>query len=141
MDVVVDVSVIVPLVLSGGHLGPLAGHGLLAPPLLRSETTSVIHELTHRGQVPREQGRAAVQRLGGLDIRLESAVDLAERAWDLANSLGWAKTYDAEYLALAALLDVPLVTLDARLQRGAGRLVRIVTPTHLRPHPGTTPQR
>ena len=36
--------------------------------------------------------------------------------------LGWAKTYDAEYVALAQLIGCRMVTLDARLRRGADRL-------------------
>lgn len=31
-------------------------------------------------------------------------------AWQLADELGWAKTCDAEYLALGQLLDCRLVT-------------------------------
>ena len=38
---------------------------------------------------------------------------LGEEAWRVADELGWAKTYDAEYVALARLLDCRLVTLDA----------------------------
>lgn len=42
--------------------------------------------------------------------------------------MGWAKTYDAEYLALAELLKCRFVTLDARLRRGADRLGYVVSP-------------
>ncbi|TMM12296.1 MAG: type II toxin-antitoxin system VapC family toxin [Actinobacteria bacterium] len=52
-------------------------------------------------------------------------------AWQLADELGWAKTYDAEYLALASLLRCQLVTIDARLHRGAARLGLVVAPTDL----------
>jgi hypothetical protein len=38
---------------------------------------------------------------------------------------GWAKTYDAEYVALAKL------TVDRRLRRGADRLGFVVTPAEL----------
>ena len=46
--------------------------------------------------------------------------------------MGWAKTYDAEYLALAELLDCRFVTLDARLHRGAARLGFVLSPTELK---------
>jgi predicted DNA-binding protein (UPF0278 family) len=49
----------------------------------------------------------------------------------IAVALGWAKTYDAEYLALAQLLDTRVVTLDMRLRRGADRLGLVVTPDEL----------
>lgn len=49
----------------------------------------------------------------------------------MADVLGWAKTYDAEYVALAALLKCRLVTLDARLRRGANWLGLVVGPAEL----------
>ncbi len=45
--------------------------------------------------------------------------------------LGMARTYDAEYVALARLLRCRLVTTDARLQRVAAALVDVVGPTDL----------
>jgi predicted nucleic acid-binding protein len=50
---------------------------------------------------------------------------------DVAEELGWAKTYDAEYVALARLLQCRLVTLDARLRRGADRLGFVIAPSEL----------
>lgn len=46
---------------------------------------------------------------------------LAERAWALRDNL---TIYDAAYVALAELVGVPLVTLDAGLARGPDRSVR-----------------
>jgi predicted nucleic acid-binding protein len=45
--------------------------------------------------------------------------------------MGWAKTYDAQYVALARLLDCKLVTLDERLIRGIERLDIAVRPRDL----------
>lgn len=131
MLLVVDASVIVQISLAGGALGPLHGHDMIAPHLLRSEVTSSLCEMAHRGEVPPEHGRVAVARLGGLPIRYERPEDLAERAWDLARALGWAKSYDAEYLALALTFDAPLITIDERMRRGAGHLVSMPTPMEL----------
>lgn len=47
---------------------------------------------------------------------------LGQHAWSIAERLGWAKTYDAEYLALADLLDCPLATIDRGVKDAAARL-------------------
>ena len=131
MRAVVDASVVAHVLLSD-NLGPLAGHELTAPPLLASEVTSVISEMAWRTEIPRDQARAVVRQLGSLKIRYERPADLHERALELAEALGWAKTYDAEYIALAEMIDAPLVTLDERLRRQAGDVVSIVAPGALR---------
>jgi predicted nucleic acid-binding protein len=131
MLLVVDASVIVQVSLAGGALGPLAGHELIAPSLLASEVTSILCELAYRDEVPSDHARTAVVRLTSLPIRYERPDGLPERAWDLARSLGWAKTYDAEYLALALMHDAPLFTIDERMRRGAGHVVAMPSPADL----------
>lgn len=131
MLLVVDATVIVQVSLAGGSLGPLEGHDLIAPTLLASEVTSILWEMTHRGDVPHDHARVAVGRLGSLPIRYERPDGLAERAWDLARSLGWAKSYDAEYVALALVHQAPLFTIDERMRRGAGHIVPMPSPADL----------
>ena len=48
----------------------------------------------------------------------------AARAWELADRLGWASTYDAEYLALTQLQADAFVTMDAELARQAAAVVK-----------------
>jgi predicted nucleic acid-binding protein len=128
---VVDASVIVQVSLAGGSLGPLEGHELVVPTLLASEVTSILCEMTHRGEVPHDHARVAVGGLSNLPIRYERPDGLAERAWDLARSLGWAKSYDAEYLALVLIYEAPLFTIDQRMRRGAGHVVPMPSPADL----------
>lgn len=52
-------------------------------------------------------------------------------AWSLADEMGWAKTYDAEYVALARLLGCRWVTLDSKLRTTTARLGFAVSPTEL----------
>jgi len=131
MRVVVDASVLIEVALAGGQLGPLTGHDLVAPPLALSEVTSTISEMAWRGELPRDRVPAALAYLRATPLTISRPDDLSERAWNVASSLGWARTYDAEYVALAQLLDAPLLTLDVRLARGVERLIRIVAPADL----------
>ncbi len=84
-------------------------------------------------KLSRELAGQALKRFVSGEIKVtERRHDrLSLEAWRIAGEFGWAKTYDAEYLALAHLLDCRLVTLDARLRRGADRLGFVVTPLEL----------
>jgi predicted nucleic acid-binding protein len=101
---------------------------LFAPPLMWSESRSVLHEMLWRGEVEAADAVLTRVRLERSRVRPRAPAKLGTEAWDLANELGWAKTYDAEYVALAGLLKCRLVTLDARLRRGAARLGYVVGP-------------
>jgi predicted nucleic acid-binding protein len=130
---VIDATVAIEVALSGGRLGPLDGHELAAPALLLSECTSVLRELAYRGELTDLHAREAVGRVSTLPIALTGSADHHGRAYELARSLGWAKTCDAEYLAVAEALGAPLVTLDARLARSAARRVEVLAPTDVPP--------
>lgn len=94
---------------------------------------SVLHELGFRGEISDELAKKALLRLLENSIGLTEArpEGLTRTAWELATEFGWAKTYDAEYLAAAQLMGCRLVTLDSRLRRGADRLGYVVTPSEL----------
>jgi indolepyruvate ferredoxin oxidoreductase alpha subunit len=59
-----------------------------------------------------------------MPIRLLGDGVLRRRAWDVANELGWASTYDAEYIALTQLQADAFVTMDAELARSVQGIVR-----------------
>ncbi len=91
------------------------GHALLAPTLLRSQTLSSMHEAVHRGELTADVARRRLASIGRLPIRLLGDAVLRRKAWEIADRLGWASTFDAEYVALTQLQADALVTLDAKL--------------------------
>ena len=76
-------------------------------------------------------GRVRPLLASPIDRRTEDG--LYRDAREVAKTLGWAKTYDAEYVALARTLDVDLMSRDERLRRGAARLIRVITSDELVP--------
>lgn len=133
---VVDANVAVELALDriGEHaVAQLGDPDLVAPPLLWSETSSVLSELAHREVISLDLATRALHRLvnGELGITERRTENLLTEAWRLARAFGWAKTYDAQYVALAHILGCRLVTLDLRLRRGTDRLGFVVTPNEL----------
>jgi predicted nucleic acid-binding protein len=118
---VVDSGVVLHLASEG--LEVAAEHELLAPTLLRSQTLSAVHEAVHRGELPRDVALDRLSRIWAMPIRLLGDAVLRRRAFDLAEQLGWAETYDAEYLALTQLQADAFVTLDPELARHAEGVV------------------
>ena len=103
-------------------------HELLAPTLLRSQTLSALHESVQRGDLEADAAREQLERIGRMRIRLLGDAVLRRRAWELADQLGWAETYNAEYVALTQLQADAFVTLDPKLAR---RVEGVVEPASL----------
>ena len=74
---------------------------------------------------------AARDRLERAPVSRKADSRIGPAVWNIADELGWAKTYDAEYLALARRLGCRAVTLDARLHRGAAGTGLVVSPGEL----------
>jgi len=112
---VVDCGVVLRLVSEGIDVG--TEHELFAPTLLRSQTLSALHEAVHAGELTEDVAVERLARIQALPIRLLGDAVLRRNAWRLADQLGWASTYDAEYVALTKLQADALVTLDEQLAR------------------------
>jgi predicted nucleic acid-binding protein len=90
---------------------------LAAPHLLDIEFLHALRRLVLGGQLGEDRAGDARDDFAALAITRYEHTMLADRVWELRHGL---TAYDATFVALAELLDVPLVTFDARLARGAG---------------------
>lgn len=130
MRFVVDVGAVLELASAGTEVA--AEHELLAPTLLRSQVLSALHEAVQRGELPADVARDRLDLIGRMPIRLLGDAVLRRRAWEVADQLGWASTYDAEYVALTLLQADAFITLDEQLARRVAGLVSTATLDALR---------
>lgn len=128
---VLDASAFVQACLAAAGLRLFETDDLVGPPLLWSESLSAIRELRWRREISDDLASTAFNVFFGARVKRHAPNQLYREARRVADELGWAKTYDAEYVALARILRCPLITLDDRLRRGAGRLVEILGPHEL----------
>lgn len=132
----VDASVLVELVVDGRHRRGAdvllsryattpsltlvcAAHGLI-------EALSAVRRLALGGELTPDDGAAAVEWLGQLDLVLDATAPRARRIWSLRDRMS---AYDAAHAAAAESLQAPLITVDDRLRsacRAAG-----ITAIHL----------
>lgn len=122
---VVDAGVVLHLAAAGTEVP--AEHRLLAPTLLRSQVLSLLHEAAGRGELTAAEARERLTRINRMPIRLLGDGVLRRRAWDVADRLGWASTYDAEYVGLTQLQADAFVTLDEELARTLEGVVATAT--------------
>lgn len=131
MNLVVDASVAVAAVATPMGFARFQPFTLIAPPLMWIEAYSVLHSTLWRGEIDEGHALTMRARIDAAPIHRVAPKALGEGAWSVADEMGWAKTYDANYVALARLRDCRLVTVDGRLRRGAERLGFVVGPNEL----------
>lgn len=122
MTLVVDANVVFEGAASDAGMERLAAAEAVGPPLLWPEVRSVLHVALRRGVLTEEVAHAALVALESGGVRERRHRRLGAEAWRIADELGWLKTYDAEYLALASLLNAPIASFDRRVLRSAERL-------------------
>ena len=119
---VVDASVLAPALADDGADGDRArarmrGQKLVAPELIDLETASVIRRQSLAGHVDARRARLALTDLVELPLRRVPHRALLRRCWELRETV---TVYDAAYVAIAELMDVALLTADARLAHASG---------------------
>ncbi len=118
---VVDTSAALTLLLEDPPVPALAtrlsGVHLRAPHLIDVEFLHALRRLVATARVP--AARAAVLRadFGRLKVVRYPHGMLLDRIWELRDNLS---AYDAAFVALSEVLDVPLITTDARLAAAPG---------------------
>ena len=129
--IVLDASAVIELVLGSSRGATVHARiqrrdeSLHAPHLLDVEVASVLRRYQLSGALSSEDGREALADLAGLDIVRYPHDPLLPRVWELRTSV---TAYDAVYLALAEVLEAPLLTLDRRLARVRGHGVGVEVP-------------
>ncbi len=129
-SVVVDSSALVAALCDSGRDGAWAaaelGHGeLAAPELVMFEATNTLRRLELGGVIGPAESAAAFADLNAIALHLWPFVALSQRIWELRSAV---TCYAAAYVALAELLDAPLITLDQRLARASGPRCEILVP-------------
>lgn len=120
--IVVDASALVDTLLREPGAAPLAqvlfdpGHTFHAPHLLDIEVAHAIRRHAFAGAIDDERGRMVLADLADFPLRRYPHDFLLPRVWSLRANMS---VYDAVYVALAELLDAPLLTRDHRLAAAA----------------------
>lgn len=119
---VVDASVLAPVLVDDGRDGDMArerlvGEQLSAPELIDLEVLSMLRSQLAAGALDARRAGLAVLDLEELPLHRASHRPLLSRCWELRENL---TPYDAAYVALAEALDAVLVTADGRLAGAPG---------------------
>jgi predicted nucleic acid-binding protein len=94
---------------------------LAAPSLLDYELMSALLGMMRGGKLTPRQMARVINSYKALNVARHETLIMWERVRELNHNLS---AYDAQYVALAEALDLPLVTCDARIARsGAGKCV------------------
>lgn len=122
MTVVLDASVLVDSLVEGPHAELLDVRlerepELWAPHLVDAEVGHALRAGVQRGELTRAAAGQALDHLAAVRLDRAPHVHLLRAAWALRDNVSF---YDALYVSLAAALDAPLLTLDARLATAPG---------------------
>ena len=81
------------------------------------EVASSLRRQVHLGWLRAEEGWRLLDTYRWMAVTRHSSFAMLDRIWELRENVS---AYDAAYVALAEIIDCPLVTADARLSRAPG---------------------
>lgn len=127
-DLVVDNSVIIYVLLEGKGNDLLrrrlsAPRTLHAPQLIDYEFGNAIRDMLLGGKITESDANGARADFADLSIHRYPGSATADRCWALRHNFN---TYDAAYIALAELLDAPLLTGDMKLLGAHNAAVEVI---------------
>lgn len=93
-------------------------HALWAPHLVDAEIGHALRRAVRLGEMDAEEAGEALWEIDVLPIERVEHEPLVHVAWDLRDNFSF---YDGLYVALALMLDEPLLTFDRRLARAGER--------------------
>ena len=125
---VVDPTVVLPVLAAQAPWAGIGSDDLIAPPLLWSECRSLLHDLARRGAVPTTEARRMRRALDRAPITELGHPQLGEESWRMADLMNHPRCEAAEYVALARLTGAPLATLDRDLALRAADACRVTVP-------------
>lgn len=120
---VLDASVLVEYLASGEHAEAAyeriraEAHANWVPELIDAEVGHALRRAVKLGQLEAGFAREALWEMRQLRLQRVSHELLILYAWELRDNVSF---YDALYVALAEMLDQPLITFDSRLARASG---------------------
>jgi predicted nucleic acid-binding protein len=128
VTLVLDASASVAYLTEATGAGPwvkrtIQGEALAAPELMLFEAANLLRRVVVRGERDAASASMAHADLLNLPVERFAYAFVARRAWELRHTL---TMFDAAYVALAELLEAPLVTLDRRLLSATGPRCQIV---------------
>jgi predicted nucleic acid-binding protein len=129
---VVDASVLVEFLVEGGSAEVVEErlaaeeHNLWAPHLVDAEVGHALRRAVRLGKLEATVAGDALWQVDELPVRRVSHELLIHVAWTLRDSVSF---YDGLYVALAQMLEEPLITFDSRLARaGVPAAIEVLGP-------------
>ena len=93
-----------------------------SPHLLDVEVAQVLRRYVREKIISAQRGQEALEDLADIPLSRYPHDFLIPRVWELRATL---TAYDAVYVALAELLDAPLLTCDAKIASASGHSANV----------------